>query len=263
VRPLLIIILLSLIFSREIRAQYPFEKFPAASFQKFGTWDVYDRVEDEGKIHWVMKLPAFYKDSSSITVQITTFSRSSRKDARFKFSTRDTCLIRIYRNEKQVQLIREPFPVGTNFGMLDDFILCGDINGDSLPDLKITAFGGGTGLAMLFYRIIYLFQREDGTFSKTSFVNMELIDRPERDLDGDGNYEIVTTGHTSFEDHSYWVFNVYRFEDRRLHCVNDAFNYPIMIQHLYKINYRVTDRISRDKMKDFACKVPDEFNASY
>jgi hypothetical protein len=244
------LILFLIVGTQPVLAQYPFERFPMAPLQVTDAWIRYDK--GGGKYHWTLTFPDFYGDSASMTVQITTLPNS------------DSSLFRVYRGKKQIQLMTEPHPLGSVFGILQDSTDYGDINGDSLPDVRIRAWCGGSGIAAYYFRLIYLIQRSDGTFSKVSFVNMEHEVRyPERDLNGDGNFEIVATSLDNYQGHNYWTFNVYRFDNGRLRCVNDEFGYPIMVQYLYRRNYEVTNRISKEKMKDFGKKLPDEFSANY
>lgn len=251
--------LLFLVVFYNTYSQFPFESFPSANLVKAGPWEVYSRVEKEGKVHWAIKIPNFYSDSSSMTVQLTSFVRSS-KSSEFIFSTRDTTIIRIYRGKQQIQVMREPYPLGANFGHLSDSLSYGDINNDSLPDIKIMAWCGGNGLASYYHRVVYLFQRADGKFDRISFSNMELVDKPERDLDGDGNFEILATHREYYKDHSYWIFNVYRFVNNRWQCVNDEFDYPILVQMLFRKNYEITGKVTRSDMKKFTKTVPFEFS---
>jgi hypothetical protein len=240
-------------------SQYPFEKLPSPKLQNIGPWEVYSRVAKEGKVHWAIKIPNFYHDSSSMTVQLTSFVRHGKTD-QFIFSTKDTTIIRIYRDKKQIQALTEPCAIGVGFGFLLDSLSYGDINNDSLPDIKIMSYGGGNGLAAYYHRVVYLFQRSDGKFDRVSFTNMELPDHPERDLDGDGNHEIIATHHEYYKNHSYWVFNVYRFSGGRWQCVNSEFDYPILVQMLYRQNYEITNKVTRAEMKKFERKVPYEFS---
>lgn len=257
----LLLTLLLLVGLSDARAQYPFEKFTAVKFRKAGPWEVYSRVKKEGKVHWVIKVPHFYGDSSSLTVQVTSFVKPGKSDM-FVFPTQDTSIIRIFKGTKQIQAMIEPTSLGVSFGYLVDTLSYGDINNDSLPDIKIKSWLGGNGLAGYYCRIIYLFQRADGKFDRASLTNMELVSDPERDLDGDGNYEIVTTHHEYHKNHSYWVFNVYRFAEGKWLCVNDEFDYPILVQMLYRSNYKVTDKVSREDMKKFSRELPMDFSAS-
>jgi hypothetical protein len=258
--PRIALVVLSAFILHEAYSQFPFENFPQSKLQQAGPWEVYSRVAKEGKVHWAIKIPNFYGDSSSMTVQLTAFVETTEETRTFISSTTDTSLIRIYRDKKQIQVIREPYPLGANFGRLYDSLSFGDINNDSLIDIKIMAWCGGNGLAAYYHRVVYLFQRPDGTFYKSSFLNMELADYPERDLDGDGNCEIIASHHEYYKDHSYWVFNVYRYDGDQLRCVNNEFHYPILVQMLYRMNYQITDKVTRMEMKKFERKVPDEFS---
>ena len=78
-----LVVIFGLILTVEVEAQYPFEKFPAAPLQVTDSWTGYDK--NDGKFYWILAFPNFYSDSSSMTVQITTFPKS------------DSSLFRIYR----------------------------------------------------------------------------------------------------------------------------------------------------------------------
>lgn len=218
-----------------------------AYFKKVG-WTRYDKWEKENKVHWTMSLPQFYADKDSLTVQITTFG------------DRDASNIRIFKNKKQVQLIKESYEIGVNFGMLEDTVFYGDINGDMLLDVKIVCWYGGNGTASLNERVIYLFQQPDNKFVKISFLDKMSSARIERDFDGDGNYEIITMSLEYYENHSYWTYNVYNFSGTDLVCVNKKCDYPIMIQFLYRRNFEITDKISRSKMKTFSVDKPEDYD---
>jgi hypothetical protein len=84
--------------------------------------------------------------------------------------------------------------------------------------------------------------------------------RPERDLDGDHNFEIITMKLTYYGDHSYWLFNLFDFDSDRLINVNNKDNYPIMTQFLFRENFEITNKISREKMKEFALTLPDNYD---
>jgi len=230
-----------------IKGQYPYEKFPAIKFKTKGKWVVYDMRDKENKMHWTMTFPKFYGNKDDMTVEITTFGY------------KDTSEIRIFKNKKQIQKIVEPFAIGRRWSMLLDSVYYTDINGDSLVDLKILCWYGGCGIAMLNMRVIYLFQQKDNTFKKVSYVDMAL-EQAERDFSGDGNYEIMTRSLDHYQGHSYWTYNLYNYKNEKFICVNDKFNYPIMIQYLNRENFKVTEKISKQKMKTFSRKLPEDFD---
>jgi hypothetical protein len=240
--------LIILVFPIFSFGQYPFEKYPVIKYSKKIGWKVYDLREKENKMHWTNTIPAFFNNKESLTLQITTFG------------DKDTSLIRIYKDKKQIQVFVEPYAIGRNFGMLIDTLYYADINGDSLKDLKFLCWYGGCGIASLNERVIYLFQQPGEKFIKLSFIDMSQSTRPERDMDGDGNYEIITMNLDHFEKHSYFTYNLYNFSGGTLKNVNEKYDYPIMIQFLTKDNYKVTNKISNEKMKTFSHVYPDEFD---
>lgn len=241
-------IIVMILLNGFLKAQYPFEKYPAMKYLKKKTWTVYDRREKENKMHWTSTFPDFFKTKNSLTVQLTTFG------------DKDTSLIRIFENKELIQLLKEPYAIGRNFGMLWDTLFFGDINGDSLLDVKILCWYGGCGVAGYNERVIYLIQRPDNKFTKVSFLDMAPSSRLERDLNGDGNFEIITMALNEYESHNYWTFNLYNFINGDLVCVNDKFEYPIMIQFLYRTNYKVTDKIPKETVKKFSVEKPEYYD---
>lgn len=237
--------------------QFPFEKYPAIQYREIKNWKVYDKCQTENKIHYTLTIPEFYKNQDSLTIRLTSLSDNT-----------DTSYIRVYRNSKQIQLFIEPYNIGSGFecnkiGPAPQTLYLEDINGDGLNDLKILIpENGACGGYNYYATVIYLFQKTDGTFTKISFTDlmMEYINRPERDIDGDGNYEIITQTFLNYETHNYWLFNLYNFTGMGLKNVNDKDNYPILVQLLYRNNYAVTDKVPRQKMKAFAKKLPDRYH---
>lgn len=236
--------------------QYPFEKFPAIKYKEIKDWKIYDKSEKEKKVHYTVTIPGFYKNYDTVTIQITELTDND-----------SVSFIRVYRNKNQVQKIIEPFGIGGGVSYLiapePQAIYSEDINGDSLEDLKIIIPGNGCCGAYNFYlQVIYLFQRTDGTFTQISFSDlmMDYTLRPERDFDGDGNYEIITQTFQNFNGHNYWLFNLYNFKGDSLINVNYKDNYPIMTQLLYRDNFEITDKITKEKMKTLEKKLPDDYD---
>ena len=128
-------------------------------------------------------------------------------------------------------------------------------------DIKLFVPNYGCGGYNFYVRVIYLLQKPDGNFNKISFTDlfMDFKNRLERDFDGDGFYEVITQTFQNYQNHNYWLFDLYDFKNDSLVNVNYKDNYPIMIQLLNRENYEVTSKISREKMKDFTRKLPSDF----
>jgi len=230
------------------KAQFPFEKYPAITYKNFNDWKLYDKSEKEKKFHHTLTIPDFYTDQDTLTIQLTSFTNNW-----------DSSYIRIFKNKKQIQKFFEP--MGFSPSNMSEPARDADINGDGLSDLKLIISYNGTGLACMNVRVIYLFQKNDGKFTKISFDDMmDENRRPERDFDGDNNFEIITMNITYYGDHSYWLFNLYDFDSDRLINVNYKDNYPIMTQFLLRDNFEITNKISRDKMKEFALTLPEKYD---
>ena len=229
-----------------LNAQYPFEKYPSIKYLKKGTWIVQESKTT--KTQWTSTASDFFNPLDSLTVQLSAFE------------DKDSSLITIFKNQKQIQLLMEPYSIGGGFGSLYDTLLFADFNADSLLDVKILWSDGGCGIAGLNERVIYLIQQPENKFTKFSFLDMASSMRLERDLNGDGNFEIITMTLNGYESHNYWTFNLYNFTNDDLICVNDKFDYPIMIQFLFKKNYKVTDKITKKKMKTFSMEKPEFYD---
>jgi len=242
------LILLFCIISLITKAQYPFDSLPSIHYKKYAHWKRYDKSKKEGKKQCTKTLPNFFINKDTLTIQLTSFE------------LKDSSIIRIYRNNKQIQKLYEPYSIGDNTFRLIDTLYVADINNDGLLDLKILSWYAGCGLASENERVIYLFQNKDNTFTKLSYIDMMASDRIEKDFDNDGNFEIITKSIDSYANHSYWVFNIYNYQDGKLVCVNQKYNYPIMIQYLNKDNYKITNKISRQKMKEFEKKTPENID---
>ncbi|MBP7497248.1 MAG: hypothetical protein KA792_06270 [Bacteroidales bacterium] len=241
----IILILILIITVALLKAQYPFEKYPAMDYSKRCNWKA---SEKQNKISLTNSIPDFFDKKEDIKLHIITYS------------DKGTSLIRIFKNQKQIQEFKEPFAIKRQFDYLYDTLYYGDINGDSLIDLKILCWYGGCGLASLNMRVIYLFQQPGEKFIKISYLNKGKSSCSERDFDGDGNYEIITMELNRFEKHNYWTFNLYNFINGDLVCVNDKFDYPIMIQYLNKENYTITDKISKNQIKSFSKDKPHNYD---
>ncbi|MHA7059603.1 hypothetical protein ACWGOQ_0020420 [Aquimarina sp. M1] len=230
-------------------AQYPFERYPAPTYQEYKDWQLYDWTETKQTVNHTLTIDQFFNNQDTLTIQLT--SVTSNWDG--------ASVIRVFRNKTQIQKMTEQIFFSTlNTG--HEPIRIADINGDGLKDLKIIAPYMGNGVAALNVKIIYLFQTKDRKFIKVSFTDKMAENRLERDFDGDGNHEIVTMNLTGHDNHSYWTFNIFEYKAGKLRNVNNKDNYPIMVQFLHRDNYEITDKIDRDIMKEFALQLPDDYD---
>lgn len=229
------------------KGQYPFEKYKALKYKSYYNWKTTDSTKSEKRVQSSITIPGFYDNGDLMTIQLTSFTDHWWNNS----------IIQIFRNNTLIQKIDEDMsfvPIGI------DTLRIADINGDGLMDIKLISAYMGNGTASLNVRVIYLFQRPNHNFIKISFNDKMNNNRPERDFDGDGNYEIITMNLLGYENHSYWLFNLFNFKNDELVCTNTKYNYPIMIQYLYRDNYEITNKISREKMKGFSLTLPDDYN---
>lgn len=217
--------------------QYPFEKFQSPQYKSL----VFEMTQKENVVEYSKILTSFFNDKSDVEVVINGNLENSKKtyiQVKSKFNSKR------YFEEIPIQ--------GT------DGLYIADFNGDGKKDFKIVCLYMGSGLAGLSVRVLYFFQKENKEFAKISFDDMMEGNRIERDLNGDGNFEIITMTLQGHLNHNYWLFNVYNYVDGNLSCLNDKVNYPIMVQFLYRDNYKITKKISRKEMKNYQLKKPEE-----
>jgi hypothetical protein len=246
-KTLILISFLTIVTSVNGQDGYPFERFPSIEYKEYKDWKTYDKLDKEKKIHFTLTIPKYFDNEDSLTIQLTAFQTSW-----------DSSYVRIFRNKKQIQKMFEPMHF-LEINVQYESVRIADINGDKLNDIKIIIPYMGNGLASLNQRIIYLFQKDNGLFDKVSYLDKMGDNRAERDFDGDGQYEIITMTLKGHEGHNYWTFNLYNFINGELMTQNSKFDYPIMIQYLFRDNYKITDKISTSKMKSFGDNKPEEY----
>ena len=231
-----------LFFPIFVFGQYQFEKFksPNSSSLEF------EMTEKDNILNYSKVVKSFFKDNSDLEVTINGNTENS-KDIYIEVKTK----------LKSKKYFEEIPVLGT-----DEFYIA-DFNGDGKKDFKIVCYYMGSGLASLNIRIIYFFQKGNKEFTKISFDDKIGENTTERDLNGDGNFEIITMTLQNHKNHNYWLFNLYNFVKNDLVCVNRKMNYPIMVQYLFRDNYKVTKKMTRKEMKKYELKKPKELLISY
>jgi hypothetical protein len=227
--------------SLSVNAQFPFEKFKAVKYDTY-EWETH---ESKYSVSHNLSIPDFYKKGGDMSIKILCFMKDKRKSE-----------ISIYGLAKREKLYLDDIPF-TSIGL--DSLRVTDINGDGLKDIKITSYYMGCGLASLNARILYLFQKKNGKFTHISFDDMIGSNYIERDFDGDSNFEILTMNLEWHREHSYWIFNIYNLKNDKLVNVNYKANYPIMIQYLYRDNFKITKNLTRQQMKNFEKLLPQGY----
>jgi hypothetical protein len=224
-----------LLFPIIVFGQYSFEKFNKPKSISLG----FNMTEKDDVQEYSKVVKSFFNDKSDLEVIINGNAEDSRKT---------------YIEVKTKSNIRKYFEE-IPFQGIEGFYIA-DFNRDGKKDIKIISYYMGSGIASLNARVIYFFQKESKEFTKISFDDKIGANFFERDLNGDGNFEIITMTLQNHKDHNYWLFNLYNFLNGDLVCVNNKMNYPIMVQYLFKDNYKLTTKIGRKEMKKYELKKP-------
>ena len=247
-----IVILLSslLLAATQVWAQYPFDRFCTPAKKAFSNW--IESISDPG---------------------VVGERRMSKIDLCDVFPHGDTCAlvlsdssddnivgttdIKVLRNSVLMQEFNSEQILFNAQIFSDCPVFVADYNGDGEPDIKFSGWYGGTGLAGLNRRIIYLLQDQNHHFTKVSFLDMNVIE--ERDLDSNDHFAIVTMNLSQFNNHSYWTFNLYRIADDDLVSVSDRYGYPKFIQYLFRENYKVVPGIADSIRHQFCLPKPPDY----
>jgi hypothetical protein len=231
-------------------AQYPFEKFPQIKYKEYRKWKTDEKamINDSDIVAFYMVIPNFF-ERENLTIRITTLRRKS-----------NISQIRLFKGKKLIGNLHEKMFFSTL--NLSEPVKVANIKGDSLKDIKLIVPYMGCGLASLNVRVIYLFQKPNNKFTKISYMDMSDPNIAERDLDMNGTYEIITKTLRTYKDHNYWLFNLYNFKDNALINVNEKFNYPIMVQYLYRQNY-TPSQLSKSILEKLSSKLPEEYEVEY
>lgn len=248
-RTALLIVFYSLFFANYTNAQYAFEDYSAPSYKTYNKWEEYNRIGTKGTYDCTLSIDQFFDNKDNLTIQLTWFVEQI-----------DFGLIRIFRNKREIQKIKQPGSFSP-LTMKGGLVLVSDINGDGYKDIKLIQQGTGNGVMGMLVKVLYLFQKNDVYFKKISFDDMTFEKhRSERDVDDDGNYEIITMNLEQFNEHSYWVFNVFEYADGNLRNVNDKVGYPMVVQYTYKRNYEITQHMSTLQMKKYKREFPSGYD---
>jgi hypothetical protein len=217
-------------------AQYPYEKHPAIKYKR----------------------AAIRLDKNNTNNYFKAYAYA--KKYMFKFVSpklADGTNLFLYHNGKLIKrmVVDDEFDWFIQQGLL----YIGDVNADGLTDFKIAYPNNGSGLAGSLIKKIYLFNTGNNRFQKISFIDFAWD--YERDFNGDDQFEIFGQSYLSYQNHAYWVYDLYNYKNGKLINVSKRYSYPILIQFLEsKENHKITDKIPRKSMKQFSRALPRDYS---
>jgi hypothetical protein len=106
-----------------------------------------------------------------------------------------------------------------------------------------------------------MYSDKKGKFDMVFF--MDFFSGDERDFDGDGKFEIIGRNLIPYNEHNYWLFDLYHYTRGRLVNVSKVYKYPIAIQYLYRDNVIPTNSISKKKLAQLSAKYPRFYMGDY
>ncbi len=243
-------VLAFLAYTVNIFAQYPFEKYKSPEVIKFNNWIDSSDTEEMASQFIQINLSGVYKNSDGCQLKVSPYLNNV--DNKLSYTQ-----IQIFRNNHQIQEFHSDKIDFVGSHLTPYSVKVGDFNGDGFKDIKIYGWYGGNGLASLYNRVIYLFQKRNGSFTKVSFLDMG--EREERDFNKEGKYEVITMKVININNHNFWFFQLYQWEGDTLVTVSKKYSYPILIQLLYKPNYIVYNKISKIQNEKYLDLQPDEY----
>lgn len=227
-------------------AQYPFEKFPALKSTAYH-WasSASPKTEDHYVIFGTVTAPAFFKDGG-LTIK-AAYNEQNEKS-----------YLLLYKGKKLLQKLEQK-SISISPMNMPETALVADVNGDGLADVKFLIPSMGNGLAAEIRTVVHLFQEANGHFRQLSYSSYSDDHcKDERDMNGDGNYELIAKTLQSYKSHNYWLFNIYSYRNGALVNVNDQSGYPIMVQYMNKDNYAPA-KMEEAVLKKYTRKLPDDY----
>jgi len=221
--------------------QYPFERYPSVRYAASGEWQLTRATSPTRSV--------------SATAAVRAGSQSYNLRVFNRRIPADTFYVALSTGSATTQFLEPWYLLPES---LTRPVRVADLNGDGLTDVKLVIDAVGGGAVRGLVRLVYLFGRPGGGFAKVSFLS--LHEGPERDFDGDGNYEMVVRELVSYRGHSYWAFNVFRYTGGQLVNVSSRYGYPVLIRFLNKPNHQVSTNISRQEARQFLLKRPREYD---
>jgi hypothetical protein len=237
----IIIALLPLVFSFKIHAQAFYDCNSKIKYKRFYSYIVKNKDSTETKLYFNFKhTPGL--DSVKICLQ--------------HISEPGTLWIKILKGKKVIQKIK----TNQTYWLIESTELAyvGDINNDSLPDIKIIVPSMGCGLGGSMSTKLYLFQNKKGKFDKIEFFDFAFEN--ECDMNDDSIYEIISTDHISYNGHSYWVHNIFNYKNGALVNMDEQYGYPLWTRHLNYSDNKVARRIPEKIRMKYKLEYPFPIN---
>ena len=139
-----------------------------------------------------------------------------------------------------------------------------DLDGDGLKDFIVFNWYGGCGIEMNSFRVDIFLKKKTGGYRKISFDTLSSGLEDFVDMNKDGKYEIIITDIYSGQKHTYFSYDVYRFENYRLvNADAEVKEFSKFVWYSYKKNDQDTthltqkERLLHTKEKDHSIHYED------
>ncbi|MFC1709768.1 hypothetical protein ACFL2J_06935 [Candidatus Omnitrophota bacterium] len=132
-----------------------------------------------------------------------------------------------------------------------------DLDNNGLEDFLVIYNYDGVGLAASYDMVEIYLKKEEGEYQKISYDTMAARLDDFVDVDKDGKYEVIITGFCGGEEHNYFTYSIYEFNNYQLVNSDAKFNgFPKFIWYTNDPNDKDTthlaeqERLSHTKEKD-------------
>jgi len=222
---------LLLVISFKSYAQYPFEKYPVKSYDSVRMKIIY--IDENHR-----KGLAKYKDF--------TIKLEEEKGL-------EGGKILLYKKGKLLNKVDGDF---VRADAADFPVYIEDVNNDGKPDLIVETYGASAaGLASAQLYTTCFISKADNTFNVLQFES--FYDKPQKEYQFDkNNYLIVGESLADYQNHAYWIFDLYKYKNGRLTNVSKKYNYPIAVPYLNKETFTATNKLPKKVLQHFSLKVP-------
>lgn len=121
-----------------------------------------------------------------------------------------------------------------------------DGDGNGLTDFVVFNWYGGCGIEMNSFRVDIFLKKKTGGYKEISYDTLSSGLEDFVDINKNGKYEVIITDIYSGQKHTYFSYDIYRFENYKLINADAAFKeFPKFVWYSYKKNDQDTTHLTQ------------------